>query len=664
MVKLVLALHNHQPVGNFDSVLEEGFNLAYKPFFDVLERHPGVRVSVHFSGILYDWLEERHPAYLDRLAELVKAGRLEILSGGYYEPILALLPEEDRRGQVNMMRDYVRRRFASDPAGLWLAERVWEPELAGSLAAMGVGYTALDDIHFFSAGLEEKDLTGRYTTEYAGRHLDVFPINHRLRYLMPFAEPQRTIDYLKGFEGQDAVLVMADDGEKFGLWPGTHDLVYTKGWLEKLFGLLEKNSSWLTTARFTDCLASPSRGLAYLPTTSYHELSQWALPPEKTRRLAGLWEDSPEDFRPFLRGGYFRNFFTKYPESNRLYRRMLRASRKVGASGSNLGRSALYKAQCNCGYWHGVFGGVYLPHIRMAVYRNILEAESSLPGRRGAPHFELHREDWDADGRPELLAEGEKANFYFSPAKGGGMWEWDYKPRRVNFGSIVWRHPEAYHADDARGGEGGDQRKAAAEAELKKDLAYDWHPRMCLLDHFLHAETTLQGFEKAAYGEQGDFVLGEYSFKHSEEPAGLLLKFSRDGSVWSGGASCAMRVEKDVHLRHDGSWSAAYRVTNVSGSPAEIWFGPELALAFSGKASCPPGEKRGVREIAFPDPVYGGVELEFSEPLDLWVFPLETVSRSEEGAEKTYQGAVLLPNLKRRLEAGAVLSFKLEVRPL
>ena len=663
MVKLILALHNHQPVGNFDSVLEEAYKLSYKPFFDVLEKHPGVRVSVHFSGILYDWLEERHPDYLDRLAALVSAGRLEILSGGYYEPILALLPEEDRRGQVNMMRDYIRRRFSTDPAGLWLAERVWEPELAGSLAAMNVGYTALDDVHFFSAGFDEKELTGRFTTEYGGRHLDVFPINHRLRYLMPFAEPQKTIDYLKTFKGADSVLVMADDGEKFGLWPGTHELVYTKGWLEKLFGLLEKNSSWLSTARFSDCLAAPSKGLAYLPTTSYHELSQWSLPHEKSRKLAALWEGSAEEIRPLLRGGYFRNFFSKYPEANRLYRRMLWASRKVRASGTGLGLANLYKSQCNCGYWHGVFGGIYLPHIRMAVYRNILEAESSLPGRRGAPHFKLAHEDWDADGRPELLAEGEKANFYFSPAKGGGLWEWDYKPRRVNFGSIVWRHPEAYHEGEAKGIAVSEKRRAAEE-ELKKNLVYDWHPRMCLLDHFLHPDTVPAAFEKASYGEQGDFVLGEYSYKHSEEAEGLLIKFSREGTVWSGHGRVPVRVEKDVLLKHDGSWQASYRVTNLGGARADFWFGPELALAFSGSAACPRGEFKGVLSRAFPDQVYGGGEVEFSEPLDLWAFPLETVSRSEEGAEKTFQGAVMLAHSKRRLEAGASFSFKLEVRPL
>ena len=60
-------------------------------------------------------------------------------------------------------------------------------------------------------------------------------------------------------------------------------------------------------------------------------------------------------------------------------------------------------------------------------------------------------------------AEGEKANFYFSPALGGGMWEWDYKPRRVNFGSLVWRHPEAYHEAGAESIASSEKARAAEE---------------------------------------------------------------------------------------------------------------------------------------------------------------------------------------------------------
>jgi alpha-amylase len=38
-------------------------------------------------------------------------------------------------------------------------------------------------------------------------------------------------------------------------------------------------------------------------------------------------------------------------------------------------RRELYRGQCNCSYWHGVFGGLYLGHLRFAVYKHLLAAE-------------------------------------------------------------------------------------------------------------------------------------------------------------------------------------------------------------------------------------------------------------------------------------------------
>ena len=143
-----------------------------------------------------------------------------------------------------------------------------------------------------------------------------------------------------------------------------------------------------------------------------------------------------------------------------------------------------------------------------------------------------------------------------------------------------------------------------------------------------------------------------------------MLRLSRDGALWSGGAGHPARVEKDVLLRHDGSWKVLYRVTNAGREKAVFWFGTELALAFSGRGVCPAGERNGEKKHIFRDPVYGGVELEFSEPLDLWTFPLDTISRSEEGAEKTFQGAVMLAHTRRELRPGEAFSFTLEVRPL
>jgi alpha-amylase len=664
MVKFVLAIHNHQPVGNFDHVIKQAFDMSYRPFTDALLRHPSVKVSMHFSGILYDWFEKHQPDYLETLRGLAASGQIELVGGGYYEPILAVLPKSDQAGQVAKMQDYLKARFGFFPKGVWLAERVWEPQLAGALSEAGAAYTVLDDIHFFSSGLAEKDLTGYFTTEFEGRTLSVFPINHRLRYLIPFADPERTIDYLRAFQGSEAALVMADDGEKFGLWPGTHDLVYKRGWLDRFFDLLERNSSWLETAVFSQCLAgSRSKGLVYLPTTSYHELTQWALPAESSGRLAGIWKKSSEEVRPYLRGGYFRNFFSKYPESNSLYRRMLRVSARVHAAGG-AGKESLWKAQCNCGYWHGVFGGVYLPHIRKAISFNLLEASAAVSAGMGEDRFEETKEDWDADGSPEIFVETKRAAFYFAPAKGGGLWEWDWLPRGVNFSAVVSRHPEAYHDEAGPENITGAGRSGPLKKNLKNQIFYDWHRRMNLLDHFFHPDTKLEAFKKAAYGEQGDFVTGEYSCKTVGGAEGLTVSLARDGFVWAGAKRVGIRVEKDVLLGTDGSWKASYRVSNSGGEEAALWFAPELVFSFSDPSVCPEGERRDVPALKFTDPVWGAVELVFSEPVLFWAFNLDTVARSEEGLEKTYQGSVLAPGVKKVLGPGQSFEFTVKAAPI
>src|SRR5207237_5133493 len=93
-IHLGLLLHNHQPVGNFPWVFQQVYEEAYLPMIEALERHPEVRLSLHYTGSLLDWMEEAQPAFLLRLALLVKRQQVEIVSGGYYEPILPSRSEE------------------------------------------------------------------------------------------------------------------------------------------------------------------------------------------------------------------------------------------------------------------------------------------------------------------------------------------------------------------------------------------------------------------------------------------------------------------------------------------------------------------------------------------------------------------------------------------
>ena len=55
-ISLALAIHNHQPVGNFGWVFAEVYDRAYRPMLEALERHPGVRLSLHYTGPLLEWL--------------------------------------------------------------------------------------------------------------------------------------------------------------------------------------------------------------------------------------------------------------------------------------------------------------------------------------------------------------------------------------------------------------------------------------------------------------------------------------------------------------------------------------------------------------------------------------------------------------------------------
>ncbi len=240
-------------MGNFPEVIEKAYQDAYLPFIETMEKHPTIRFTAHYSGILYEWFSEKHPEFIEKLKALVKKGQLEIMSGGFYEPLLSVIPDEDKQAQIEMESDFIKKNFHADPRGLWLAERVWEPQLAKQLNLAKIEYIAVDDYHFISAGADEKDLFGYYVTEEEGYKLNVFPISKQLRYFVPFKMPQETIDYLKGIATEDGsrAAVLADDGEKFGVWPGTHKWVYDDRWLENFLKALEDNRDIIRTMTFS-----------------------------------------------------------------------------------------------------------------------------------------------------------------------------------------------------------------------------------------------------------------------------------------------------------------------------------------------------------------------------------------------------------------------------
>ncbi len=521
-VRLILALHDHQPVGNFDGVFEQAYRASYLPFLDVLEGYPEIPFVLHTSGPLLEWLVDHRPDYIARIKALVEAGRVEILGGGFFEPILTMIPYRDRVGQIQSFSRYLEEIFPTKIRGMWVPERVWEQQLVSAIVAAGVEYTVLDDFHFASAGCSPEEVFGYYLSEDDGHLLKIFPGSERLRYAIPFQEPHATYLFLKDLAERRAgsTVVFADDGEKFGSWPKTFDHVYTHGWLGHFCDMLLANRDWLETTTFGRAVDSTlPLGKIYLRDCSYREMTEWALPPA----VLGAYEQAAEQLsrladaqgikRFFHAGGSWRNFKARYSESDEMYTRMLAVSSRLDAIESTAGhdpdyleaaRQELYRGQCNCPYWHGSFGGLYLPHLRNAIYRSLIAADTALDqaeGRTG-PWVRHAVGDFNLDARQEVRIENDHLVALLCPAQGGHLYELDVRQSATNVLATLNRRPEAYHAKIVAAARAAarsrDKAPAAAQDEatsfkqpgLDRLLIYDTHPRKALVDHFYPVDAT------------------------------------------------------------------------------------------------------------------------------------------------------------------------------
>ena len=686
-VHLVLALHSHQPVGNFDGVFEEAFQKAYLPFLKVLKSHPKIPVALHWSGVLFEWVRKHHPEAFTLLETLSRRGQVEMLGGGFYEPILVMLPKRDRLGQLQMHREYVKRHFGLEVRGAWLTERVWEQALVSDLAQAGFEYVPVDDSHFKYAGISPVGM-GYYVTEDEGKMLAVFPAQEFLRYSIPFHSPEETIEFLlqNATESSDRLLVYADDGEKFGLWPGTHKHVYLDGWLERFLRLLEANESQIHLATFSWALENlKPLGRAYLPDASYREMMEWALPVgahleqmelEERLKGAGLFDRA----RYFLKGTFWRSFLAKYPESNEMHAKMMLVSQKVDGldKKSHAYRKALdelYQGQCNCAYWHGIFGGLYLPHLRSAVYEHLIAsevmAESQFLPRN---HLCAEKKDINFDGHDEVIVSNEHLNIYLKPHYGGHIWELDLKEAKVNLLMTLARREEAYHKRLLESAKAKEPSVASIheqivfkEENLEKKLFYDLHKRESAVDHFVLPGTTVEALATCRYQERGDFVDGPYECELKETPSAIQAHLTRSGRVLGEGESHEVRVEKVVRVRQGSrEISFVYRVINLSPQPLETTFAIEFNFAMlAGRAHDryyvlgKGGENSGPLVtvldtksdlVGIRDEYRGvGLALHFEKPTSIWTFPVETVSTSEAGFEKIYQSSAIVPHWEWRL---------------
>lgn len=685
--QLVLAIHCHQPVGNFDAVFARAHDRAYRPLLDALGRHPHVRIALHLSGPLLDWLEEKRPEFLADVRSLLDRGQVELLGGGLEEPILSAIPDRDALGQLEGLSARIQQLFGAQPRGAWLAERVWEPDLPRLLAPSGLRYTFLDDAHFRAAGVEGP-LRGHYVTDHAGTPLALFPIDRGLRERIPYAPVAEALAYLREAAKSGGTLVFGDDGEKFGLWPGTDRWVHEKGWLDAFFKGLGELAGELELLPPSEVLArSAPAGRVYLPSSSYRELMTWTLPASRARRVEAAREELGEDAE-LLRGGGWSAFFTKYPEAHALQARMLHASTKVAEALAETGeterlalaRRELYRGQCNCAYWHGVFGGLYLPHLRHAAYAALIRADNLVDSEtRGDGDFiEYEEDDLDADLRDEALLANAQLAAWVDPDEGGALYELDFRPLATCVTHVPARREEAYHAElrvldqqepqpqvtpDDQPPPSIHAAPRAKEPGLSKLLVDDGYRRLSFIDRIHAPGFGLEQLQKGSDGDVGHFAGQPYTIEASgvdeEGDLSASVTLVREAGLDLPDGPRRLLIEKTFHVPIDAPrLETEYILENLSDAPLSFTFAPELNLTLlsalepdrylelpDGKrASLAARLNHGATKAArLMDEQQGvAIDLELDREAELWTYPVETANLSDEGFERTYQGTCLL----------------------
>ncbi len=647
-IALLFGVHAHQPVGNFAEVLDEAHLRCYQPFLHMMERFPDFRFSIHVSGWLFDYLAQRYPEDVQLLKLLVARGQAELFGAGYTEPVLAAIPVRDRIGQINLMSARLEQVLGERPQGAWLTERVWDSTVVPSLVASGVNYVTVDDYHFLCTGKEGRDLTGFFSTEEDGKRLDVFPISEALRYRLPFSPASEAVQYLESMavEGESHAAVYFDDIEKFGIWPETYDWVYTRGWLEDFIRRV-LDSSIVQPMRYCDYhAAATTRGVIYLPTTSYIEMNEWTLPADAANRFAAMVQESKnaghfDTAKAFLRGGIWRNFLTRYPESNWMHKRMLELSSRLAALSEGKRsvqmRDALYEAQANDAYWHGLFGGLYLPHLRRAVYGALVRLEGLLDAAMPRPSRSIS--DIDLDGHAETFLQNGLLQAVVRSDGPADICELDSYSLQHNFGDTLTRQREHYHhkvtlnQTSANNGEGlanPHERVSFKHIILPEDMVYDSIRRSIFMDRFYSGE----GAEPAVlrYGAQAEQGPGAVLTFESLEPGPLLHKriaLERNALVvtYALGAPSEGLLEVALNLAMPSCDGPAGRF-EVAGKVLGGFAQPIDSLVCD--------------EITLRDDILGGtLTLACNQTGRLRSEPCFSVSQSEAGFEKIMQAVTL-----------------------
>jgi len=393
--RVVIGMHNDLPCGASDALYEQVYQGAWRPFLSGLYKFASIKSVVHFSGAIFAWLEENHPEYMYLLTEMVRKGQVELLGGGFYNPLAGLVSAQDMTGQVEALSAFIRKTIGKRPLGAWLYEYSWTNSLPAVLQNSKIQYTMLP-ARCLLESRPAHSACAPVISEDHRKMVTIYPAFDSTTEDHAFQPFETTLLKLQDVYKNCGTFVMMADGCDIALsWQASGcespDLLF-----ERTFAWFQKN-----------CLEYDTATTAQL----YRSV--------KASRTAYFAQCCSERFRKYCENNarrdmvqnleyyhYVKQAVLDHPLAHALYQKLNFVSAMTGLFRGDKSRKKaslddIWRAQCGNLFWESPDGGILLPESRMAAYASLIDAEKTI--RQNRFHHFLSVDDLNFDGVKEVL---------------------------------------------------------------------------------------------------------------------------------------------------------------------------------------------------------------------------------------------------------------------
>ncbi len=402
------------------SNIKELYQNKYKKIFTFICSHPSIRLTLFIPGVVLEWLRNNHPEVITILSEKTDSGQIELLSGGYYEPILPLILPADRVTQVENLTTLIRKMVGKKPRGIFLNESIWDPSLISSLNTCVMEYTFLDSRIIPHRQINPQSSFTPHIVEDLGRTITVLPLHQNCRPHIR-QSPREYIKFLHNIKNSESDSVIS------GFFsPDSFLELINEKWFDELLTNIKDDNEITFVLPYAFLKSNTTRHKSYIPSGCSSDISVWATEPcvAHTNILT-------QDIYPTV-----RDFLAVYPEALALYSRMMYTSSLVSQCRNDkvrkkAARELLFEAQNHSAYIFTGKGGIRDKKLLQDAYNSLLLAEKTI---READGFKENTSsfDFNHDGNREYLCFFNTYNAFISQ-KGGMLFELDINESSTNY---------------------------------------------------------------------------------------------------------------------------------------------------------------------------------------------------------------------------------------